>query len=213
MIRKCKNLRPQTNPWHLEKGTHNTAPTRQQECNWLSLSQQDVVKLAKGTSNYITKQESNTKHPHTMGATTNNKFTALEWTAAEAIDGVGYFKTFTGHIFAIGLLSFDFYESWVPPFKVPPHKYRWCCLSILKGETFEDKLLQTRIYRPPKDWYLLLSFHVNSFNNFDFWTRGTTNPSTPNMTKKIGRYEYILFSAHNYNIHILAPLSPKLYRK
>ena len=59
---------------------------------------------------------------------------------------------------------------------------------------------------------MLLSYHVDSFNNLDFWVRGTNTPPTPYMTvNKLGTCEHILFTAHDYNI--LAPLSPKNIQK
>ena len=60
--------------------------------------------------------------------------------------------------------------------------------------------------------FLLRSYQMDSLKNIDFWVRGTNTLPTPNMTvNKLGRYEHILFTAHDYNI--FAPLSSKIYRK
>ena len=89
-------------------------------------------------------------------------------------------------------------------------RYRW----VLSFWFERMKHLKTNCFKhtyiDPRKTYLLLSYHVDSFNNSDFWVRGTNTPPTPNMSvNKLGRC--VLFTAHEYNI--LAPLSTKIYRK
>ena len=104
-------------------------------------------------------------------------------------------------------------KVWVPPLKA---KFgQWARYRLVLSFPFERlKYLKTTCFKhsytdPIGRLILVANYQRDSFNNLDFWDRGTNTPPTPNMTgNKIGRYEHILFTAHDYNI--FAPLSTKI---
>ena len=186
MTRKCHSHRQQTNPWHQEEETQNTATSQLKHSNQLSLPQQNlvyIVNLCKTASKACVKQPISKRQKigfqDRLSLNAGEKYCRMLQGEHSAILSTFIKLPFVTMIFVLSIFEWLFYTGFTVPylFRSGSSEYSPITLSIYNVFTYE--LTEKKVRKK------LNSKFINCF----YWLQ--VNPYKPS----------VLFVAHRQTVH------------